>query len=247
MWGLLQGEYKKYRGAYIVSLSQLGMLCPVLLVVGMFLISKNDFLANNRYNYETFSLYVVQLFVFLVGPIISSFVASFSIYYEYQQMTMKNLLSSPHNRGKILLSKLIYVAVFILLQYALVALLCAVLAYIIGVPVNWGEALEKGYYFFVAGAVSLVLVPMMMFITLWFRSFVPAMVLAVVGTAANILALNWDKSYLSPWAIPADIMLILQGNLKMDIVYPGSSLLIYFSLALLAAFIYFIRADQANS
>ncbi len=247
MWGLLQSEHKKYRGAYIVSLSQLGMLCPVLLVVGMFLISKDTFLANNRYNYETFTLYVVQLLVFLVGPIISSFIASFSIFYEYQQMTMKNLLSSPHHRGKILLAKLIYVAIFILLQYGLVALLCPVLASIIGVPVSWAIALKQGYYIFVAGTVSLVLVPMMMFITLWFKSFVPAMVLAVVGTAANILALNWDKSYLSPWAIPADILLILQHNLNMDIIYPASSLLIYLSLALLAAFVYFIHADQAAS
>ena len=247
MWGLLQSEFKKYQGAYIVSLSQLGMLFPVLLVVGMFLISNDTLLANNSYNYETFTLYVVQLFVFLVGPIISSFIASFSIYYEYQQMTMKNLLTSPHHRGKILLSKLIYVAIFILLQYGLVAILCPVLASVIGVPVSWAAVLEQGYYFCVAGAVTLVLVPMMMFITLWFKSFVPAMVLAVVGTASNILALNWDKSYLSPWAIPADILLILQHKLTMNIIYPGSSLLIYLSLALLAAFIYFIYADQATS
>lgn len=245
MWGLLQSEHKKYRGAYIVSLSQLGMLCPVLLVVGMFLISKDTFVANHRYTYEMFSLYVVQLFVFLIGPIISSFVASFSVYYEYQQMTMKNLLSSPHRRGKILLAKLIYVTVFILLQYLLVALLCPIFAAVIGVPVDWAEAGKQIYYFLIAGAVSLVLVPMMMFITLWFKSFVPAMVLAVVGTGANIIALNWDKSYLSPWAIPADIWMILQHKLDMDIIYPGSSMLIYLAAALLAAFLYFSRADQA--
>lgn len=247
MWGLLMSESKKYRGAYIVSLSQLGMLCPVLLVVGMFLISRDTLTANNSYNFETFSLYVVQLFVFLVGPIISSFIASFSVYYEYQQMTMKNLLSSPHHRGKILLAKITYVTIFILLQYALVALLSAVMAYLIGVPVDWAAALRQGYYLLIAGAVSLVLVPMMMFITLWFKSFVPAMVLAVVGTAANILALNWDHSYLSPWAIPADIFLILQHKLEMDITYPGSSLLIYLVLTLVAAFLYFIHADQASS
>lgn len=247
MWGLLQSEFKKYRGAYIVSLSQLGMLCPVLLVVGMFLISKDTLVTNNSYNYETFTLYAVQLFVFLVGPIISSFVASFSVYYEYQQMTMKNLLSSPHQRGKILLAKLIYVTLFILLQYTLVALLCPLMAWMIGVPVSINAALEQLYHFIIAGAVSLVLVPMMMFITLWFKSFVPAMVLAVVGTAANILALSWDKSYLSPWAIPADIWLILQHKLNMDIIYPGSSFLIYLTVAMLAAFVYFQYADQASS
>lgn len=247
MLGLLQSEYKKYRGAYIVSLSQLGMLTPVLLVVGMFLISRDTFIADNRYNFETFSLYVVQLFVLLVGPIISSFIASCSVYYEYQQMTMKNLLSSPHHRGEILLAKLLYVGFFILLQYVLVALLSAAAAYLIGVPVPWDEALQQVYWLFIAGAASLVLVPMMMLITLWFKSFVPAMVLAVVGTASNILALNWDHSYLSPWAIPGDIFLILQRNLEMDISYPGSSLVVYLVLTLVAAFLYFIHADQASN
>ncbi len=247
MWGLLQSEYKKYQGAYIVSLSQLGMLFPVLLVLGMFLIEKQNFIANHRFTFEIFSLYVAQLFVFLIGPIISSFIASFSIYYEYQQSTMKNLLSSPHHRGKILLAKFIYVCIFILIQYALAAILCAVLASVLGIEVSWLAALKQVYQFCLVGAITLVLVPMMMFITLLFRSFVPAMVLTVVGTAANILALNWDKSYLSPWAIPADIFLILDNKLKMDIIYPGTSLAVYLILALLAAFIYFIHADQASA
>ncbi len=247
MRGLLQTEHKKYRGAYIVSLSQLGMLFPVMLVLGMFLLEKNNFIANNRYDFETFSMYVAQLFIFLVGPIITSFIASFSIYYEYQQGTMKNLLSSPHSRGKILLSKFAYVCAFVLVQYVLAALLCAALAAIIGIDVSWSAALQQLYSFALVGAVTLVMVPMMMLITLVFRSFVPAMVFTVIGTAANILALNWDKSYLSPWAIPGDIMLILQHKLKMDIIYPGSSLAVYMSLALIAAFVYFIRADQASS
>lgn len=244
MWGLLKNEAQKYKGSYIIGLSQLGMACPVLLVVAMFLLEKQNFLAADRYTYDTFTLYVAQLFVLLVGPIITSFIASFSVYYEYQQFTMNNLLSSPHSRGSILLSKLTYVGVLVILQYALVAILCPILAFLIGVPVSWQTAITQGSYFCLAGAVTLVLVPMMMLVTLLFRSFVPAMVLTVVGTAANILALNWDKSYLSPWAIPADILLILWKSLNMDLAYPIISLSIYMTITVLAAFIYFIRADH---
>lgn len=247
MWGLLHNEARKYRGSYIVGLSQLGMAFPVLLVVGMFLIEKQDFLAQDRYTYETFTLYVTQLFVLLVGPIITSFIASFSIYYEYQQATMNNLLSSPHTRGSILLAKLIYVCILVILQYALVAILCPVLASLIGVQVSWQAAITQGGYYCLTGAVTLVLVPMMMLVTLLFRSFVPAMVLSVVGTAANILALNWDKSYLSPWAIPADFLLILWKNLNMDITYPIISFGIYMTLTVLAAFLYFTQADQPSA
>lgn len=246
MWGLLQTEYKKYQGAYIVSLARIGMLFPVLLVLGMFLIERQSFIANNRYTFETFTLYVAQLLVFLIGPIITSFIASLVIFYEYQQGTLKNLLSSPHHRGKVLLSKFIYVCIFILVQYALAAILCAALASVMGIEVSGLAALKQIHQFCLVGAITLVLVPMMMFITLWFKSFVPAMVFTVVGTAANILALNWDKSYLSPWAIPADIFLILDNKLQMDIMYPGISLAVYLSVALIAAFIYFIRADQAT-
>ncbi len=247
MWGLLQNESRKYKGSYIVGLSQLGMVFPVLLVMGMFLLEKQDFIAYDRYTYETFTLYVAQLFVFLVGPIITSFIASFSIYYEYQQATMNNLLSSPHTRGSILLTKHIYVGVLVMVQYALVAFLCPVLAALIGVEVSWQAALQQGSYFILVGGVTLVLVPMMILLTLMFRSFVPAMVLAVVGTAANVLALNWDHSYLSPWAIPADILLILQRNLSMDAAYPLICFGIYISVTAAAAFIYFIKADHPSA
>lgn len=244
MWGLLKSEFSKYKGSYIVSLSQLGMICPVLLAVGMFLIDRQDFIANGRYTYEVFTLYVSQLFIFLVGPIITSFIATFSVYYEYQQTTMKNLLSSPHSRGGILSAKFIYVCFLVLFQYAMVGILCPVLAAVIGVPVTWQAAVTQGYHYCLVGAVTLVLVPLIMYVTLLFRSFVPAMVLSVVGTAANILMLNWDKSYLSPWAIPADILLILWEKLDMAVSYPATSFAVYMSVAALLAFTHFIRSDQ---
>jgi bacitracin transport system permease protein len=223
------------------------MICPVFLVLGMFLIERNNFIANHRFTYDMFTLYVAQLFVFIIGPIITSFLASCSVFYEYQQGTLKNLLTSPHSRASILGAKCIQVCGLVLIQYAVVALLCPLLAYLIGIDVTWGSAVSKGLNFCLVGAVTLVVVPIMMLTTFVFRSFVPAMVLAVVGTAANVLALNWDKSYLSPFALPADFLLIFWRNLDLSLTLALTSLIIYTVTSLLLLFIYFIRADQPSA
>lgn len=247
MLALLRNEFNKYKGSYIGSLSLIGMSCPVFLVMGMFIINHQNMIAQNRYDYENFTVYVAQLFIFLIGPIITSFVASFSIYHEYQHHTMKNLLSSPHSRGSILTAKLIYICSLVILQYALVGALCPLIAALIGVDVSWAAALKQFGNFCLGGAVTLVLVPLMILITIIFKSFVPGMVVTVVGTAANILVLNWQRSYLSPWAVPSDIVLITWHKINMKMLYPSLSFAVYFTLALLLAFVWFVRMDEASA
>jgi len=132
-------------------------------------------------------------------------------------------------------------------QYLLVALLSPFLALMIGIDVTWTVALLQGRDFLLTGAATLVLVPFMMLLTLIGHSFVPAMVIAVVGTAGNVLALNWEKSYLSPFALPADILLICWDKLKMAADYPIVSLATYTIFFLLMLYLYFIHTDQAHA
>lgn len=247
MLALLKNEFKKYKGSYIGSLSLIGMSCPVFLVMGMFIINRSNMIAQNHYDYENFTLCVAQLFILLIGPIITSFIASFSVYHEYQHGTMKNLLSSPHSRGSILAAKIIFICSLVIIQYAIVGVLCPVIAAIVGVDVSQTAALAQFSNFFLAGAVTLVLVPLMVLITIIFKSFVPGMVVTVVGTAANVLVLNWERSYLSPWAVPSDIVMILWNKLNMKILYPGISFTLYFIVALLVAFVWFSRMDEASA
>lgn len=244
MISLLKCEFKKFKSTYINLLSFLGMMFPLILTTIIFLVGKNDFIRTGYYNWNQFNSYLSMFFIFMVGPILTSFIAVFSVFYEYQQRTMKDLISSPHGRIKIAFTKIIYVCAFVLLQYAVVAVANALCAVLLGFDITLNSALTQITQTMLSGLTTIILVPLMIFVTMIFKGFIPAMVAAVAGTIANVLLLNWEHSYLSPFSIPADIMLILSSGLEMDIVYPVVSAVLYFLLFTVAALVYFKRADQ---
>ena len=237
-------EFKKFNCTYINSLSMLGMLLPVFLVLIMFLIKKDDFIASGSYNWEMFNSQLSTFFVFLVGPIITSFIAVFSVFYELEQKTFKNMLTSPHRRFTIILTKIIYVSIFVILQYVLVAAINITCASLLGFNFTFEEARSYSLSLIYAGMSTVLLVPMMMFLALLFKSFIPALVIAVAGTISNILVLNWEYSYFSPWAVPADIFAISGSKLTMPIYYPLTSFAVYFVVFAVLTILYFQYADQ---
>jgi len=220
------------------------MMFPIILTFVVFLVKKEDFIKNNSFTWDNFNRQLSLFFIFFVGPIITSFIAVFSVYYEYQQLTIKNVLTSPHGRIQVILTKIIYVSVFVLLQYVLVAIINILCAALLGFDVTTAKAAEFTRQLILSGLSTAMLVPLMIFITLLFKSFVPAMVITVSGTLSNILLLNWEKSYVSPWSIPADIAFIITKQAEMDLMYPVVSACIYFVVFMAATLVYFKQADQ---
>lgn len=221
------------------------MLSPVFLIFIVFAIKKTDFTRLGSYTWENFNSQLSLFFVFLVGPIITSFISVFSVFYEYQQKKMKDILASPHDRIKIILVKIIYVSAFVLLQYALAALVNVLCAFILGLGITMSAFLTYSGALLLAGLSTIVLVPLMIFVTLLTRGFIPALVLTVIGTISNVLALNWEKSYLSPWAIPADLSMIMRENMPMQVAYPAIGAVVYFLLFMTVTLVYFKQADQS--
>lgn len=244
MLRLLKCEFKKFRGTYINVLSALGMLSPVVLVTLVFVFGKSRLLNSGGYTWQNYIMQLTVFFIFLVGPIITSFISVFSVFYEFQEGTMKNVLAGPNGRNRIILSKILYTMAFVVLQYILVAVISSLSGLLLGFGLTLDGVVKHAVSLIVAGLATMMLIPMMTFVTLLFRSFIPAMVLTISGTISNILVANWEKSYISPWFIPADIMLITDGKLPMKLEYPLAGLCIYFVVFMLATLIYFNRADQ---
>ena len=106
------------------------MLLPLILVSLVYILRKDYLIKSGAYNWQNFNQQLSMFFILLVGPIITSFIAVFSIFYEYQEKTLKNVLSSPNGRIKIILVKIIYVSLFVMLQYIIIAavnILCALM------------------------------------------------------------------------------------------------------------------------
>ncbi|MDP4095116.1 MAG: ABC transporter permease, partial [Bacillota bacterium] len=186
---LLKCEFKKFKSTYINSLSFLGMLIPIILVTVMFLIKRNDWIKGGTYTWKNFNSQLSLFFVYLVGPIITSFIAVFSVFYEYQSKTMKNVLASPHGRISIISAKMIYVAALVILQYAVVAVVNIICAYILGFNVTVNNMATYSWHIILAGVTTVGLIPIMMFLTLIFKNFMAGMIITVGGTIANVLIL----------------------------------------------------------
>ncbi|MGE5328502.1 MAG: ABC transporter permease [Deltaproteobacteria bacterium] len=244
MLNLLKCEFKKFQKTYINSLSFLGMLFPVILITLMFIVKKADFIEHKTYNWEYFNSQLTIMLVFLIGPIITSFIAVFSVFYEYQEKTLKNILSSPNSRTLLILTKIVYVSLYVLLQYAAVAVINVLCALLLGFDFSIASALEKCIHLVVAGFTTIILVPFMMFLTLLAKNFIPPLVITVAGTISNAILMNWEKSYLSPWANPANFIFIMKKSLKMDIMLPITCTCVYFILFMIITIVYFNRVDQ---
>lgn len=242
---LLACEFKKFKSTYINSLSLIGMMTPTMLVVLMFIIKRQDMIRSGIYTWDVFNQYITLMFIFLVGPIITSFIATVSVFYEYQQKTMKNILVSPNGRFKIICSKMIYVSIMVVLLYILVAAVSIIAAKLLGIDVSLTNMLECCKNSLVSGLATLNLVPMMMFIALLTKNFIPPMVITVVGTIGNMLVLNSDKAYLSPFALPSVIMMSISKQAEINLLYPMISIAIFFIVFFITATVYFKNADQS--
>ena len=104
----------------------------------------------------------------------------------------------------------------LILVVAAIGILSALL---LGFEVTFATGAEFTRQLLMAGLSTVMLVPLMILITLIFKSFIAPMVATVAGTLSNVLSMNWEKSYLSPFAIPADISFIIAGQMKMDITF----------------------------
>lgn len=244
MINLLQSEYKKYKHTYIYTLGFLGMISPVVLIAIGTLMVKGELITQGIYTWHSFTGRVMELFVFLIGPLIASFIAISSIFYEYQSNTFVNILTAPYTRSRIITGKIIYISALIVLLYICVALTNTASAILLGFPITISELINYNGDFLLAGITTLVIVPLAMLLTLIFKSFIPSMVISVAGIIPNLAVFHWDKCYLSPWASPEVLILSVSGNLKINALYPSISLIIYSVIFLISILVYFNFSDQ---
>ena len=245
MINLLQSEYKKYKGTYIYSLGLLGMISPVILIaIGTFMV-RDDLITQGIYTWHSFYGRLVAFFVYLIGPLLTSFIAISAVNHEYQSNTIGNILTTPYSRLKVILGKLGFVSLLVMAFYICVALANILCAFILGFTVTSTEIIDNTSYLLLAGVTTLVIVPLVLLLTVVFRSFIPAMIISVAGTIPNFAVYHSDKCYLSPWGVPEVIVLKAAGFLNnIDIVYPLTSILVYAVIFISALLIYFQYSDQ---
>jgi bacitracin transport system permease protein len=242
---LLKSESMKYKNSYITTLGLLGMISPVIIIaIGTFIV-REDLIIQGIYNWQSFFGRIISFFMMLIGPLLTSFIAISSIYYEYKSHTFENILNSPNSRAKIILSKIGYISLLVLALYVCVAIANIVSAYLLGFTITSTELIDYTGYIMLAGVTNIVIIPLLMLLTLIFKDFIAPMIIAVAGIIPNLAAFHFDKCYLSPFAVPEVIVLQLAGVLpEINQIYPLITIIIYFIAFLSLLILYFKYSDQ---
>ena len=206
MMKLIRNEFRKFKGSYINTVVFAAMLFPVLFTSLIYRFTDN-------FNFE-WSAYINSLHLFygiFLGSFVPSFIAIFTVYSEFKNGTMKNMITSPYGRMRIIAAKTLYVVLFVDGLYIAVGALVLLSGVIIGLPTTASDIWRIFKLVSVTGMTTVVLVPMMIYFTLVFRSFVAPLVITFLGTAVGIPIINLGKSYFYPWMLPSNFFFRLSN------------------------------------
>jgi len=203
---LLYTELLKLKRSKMFFISILGSsVAPILIVVASFLHMKTKTNVDPVLFEELFfqgNLYTVVI----LGVPLYGVVTAYLFIREYLEDTLKNLLTIPVSRNSLIMSKSILLFMWIMFLSIFtwcLTLGLGVLFQFEGLSVSL--ILQSFGQFIWGGVLLFVLSSPIIFITLWFKNYVPTIISTIVITLMNVMASNSEHRDLFPWAAAGDI------------------------------------------
>lgn len=233
-------EFKKLKKNTIVRLTFLGNMVPPVLYFLIYLNQKsNGYAVTLNDMLSQTSAFNFIFFGILIYSLISSYIFS----REYEDDTLKSLLSIPVSRNKVITSKLVVISMEIFSLVAISYVSC-VLFSVLGrfegisyeIILKYMASYVKGYL------ATLPLMPSIIFVTFLFKKYIPAMIFAIVMSTVNIAIVSSKYAQLFPFTIPYTFI----ENAKYKDYSPVISYLILAVTCLVTLFLafwYFSRED----
>jgi bacitracin transport system permease protein len=186
------------------------------------------------------NMYVVLLFGLMVYVVIGAYLFS----REYTEHTLKSIISTPVSRAKYVTGK--YIMFFIWIMFlTLVAWLGTFFFGAIGgaSDFSWTIVFQSFYKFYASAILLYLTLTPFVFITLWMKNLVPAIVVAAAISMGNVALFNDSLAALFPWS---SAFLMGTGQVGAYGYTPTIPLVIImttFLTGLVASFLYFKRKD----
>lgn len=242
MMNLILLETKKYKRTYIYPVSLCAMILPVVFT---FL----AYFSGDMFSSPDWGTYLNSLNLFygiFLGAIIPSFVAIFSVYQELKSGTIKSVLFSGHPRAKVIGAKIIFVCLYIIVIYAVVGVLTVVSGFVLGFDASAGTLIRTFLSMLFAGLTSALFVPIMMYLTLLLKSFIPPLVIAFLGTIGSVVMINIGNAFYYPWLLPTNIFFRFKESGFQNLGLPSLVFAAYFFVFAFLAVVHFVRMDIDN-
>lgn len=240
MLTFIKMEFLKLKRSKIFLLSLMGAILPPLLMF----IAVMSFGEAQSFNalFTNVNMYMSAMFAVLIFAIIISYLFG----REYNEHTLKTMLTIPVSRGKFLLSKYVMFLVWIVILAVVTSLSTLIFGFVADLE---GFTLKL----FIGSFAQLLYANVLLFLTfspfvfisLLITNMVPAMVGGAALTLVNLMVYNQNWAPFVPWICP---YLIASGEIAeygASISVSYGIILATFLIGLVISYIYFTRTDVA--
>ena len=238
MLTFIQMEFLKLKRSKIFLLSIMGaILPPLLMFIATFAFDETQ---SFEMLFSTVNMYMSALFAVLLFAIIISYLFG----REYNEHTLKTMLTIPISRGKFLMAKYFMFFAWILILTVVTSLSTVIFGFAAGLGGFTMKIFADGFVQLLFGNVLLFLTfSPFVFLSLFITNMVPAMVGGASLTLVNLLIYGQSWAPYVPWVCP---YLIASGEIAEYSAGIGVSygvILATFAIGLIISYIYFTKTD----
>ena len=238
MLTFIEMEFLKLKRSKIFLLSLMGAILPPLLMF----IAVTSFGEGQSFEalFSNVNMYMSAMFAVLIFAIIISYLFG----REYNEHTLKTMLTIPISRGRFLLSKYVMFLVWIVILSVVTSLSTLVFGFIAGLEGFTLKLFIDSFVQLLFGNVLLFLTfSPFVFISLFITNMVPAMVGGATLTLVNLMVYGQNWAPFVPWVCP---YLIASGEIaeySTSVTVSYGIVLATFIIGLAISYIYFTRKD----
>ena len=238
MLTFIEMEFLKLKRSKIFLLSILMAALPsILMFIATFAFDETQ---SFDALFSTVNMYMSALFAILLFSIIISYLFG----REYNEHTLKTMLTVPISRGKFLVSKYLMFMIWILILSVVTSISTLAFGFLAGLSgFTLGLFINSFIELLFANLLLFLTFSPFVFISLFITNMVPAMVGGATLTLVNLLVHGQSWAPYVPWACP---YLISSGEIAdygVSLMTPYAVILATFIVGIAISYIYFTKKD----
>ena len=238
MLTFIEMEFLKLKRSNIFLLSIMGaILPPLLMFIATFAFDETQ---TFEMLFSSVNMYMSALFAILLFAIMISYLFG----REYNEHTLKTMLTIPVSRGKFLLSKYVMFLAWILILTVVTSASTLVFGFVAGLDgFSIKMVVDSFAQLLFANVLLFLTFSPFVFVSLLITNMVPAMVGGAGLTLVNMLIYGQTWAPYVPWVCP---YLIASGEIaeySASITVSYAIILATFAIGLIVSYIYFTKTD----
>ena len=240
MLTFIEMEFLKLKRSKIFLLSLLGAILPPLLMF----IAVTSFDEGQTFEalFTNVNMYMSAMFAVLIFTIIISYLFG----REYNEHTLKTMLTIPVSRTKFLISKYVMFLVWIVILTVVTSMSTVAFGFVAGLEgFSIGLAVNSFAQLLYANVLLFLTFSPFVFVSLFITNMVPAMVGGAGLALVNLMVYGQNWAPFVPWVCP---YLIASGEIAQystSITVSYGIILATFLIGLFISYIYFTKTDVA--